>query len=135
MRRTLCCATMLLGLARVNSAAAAEPAVPVEAEAAVAPVPPVVAAPAAAPCPPHGRPYGYAGFGYYGGYGMQLRGGYGKLGFAPVFGPIWGPYAFVPNRARVSAGYAKNPALAAGYEGELCWPTARANVAKKSTVR
>lgn len=32
----------------------------------------------------------------YGGYGLKLRGGYGRNGYAPVCGPVWGPNAFLP---------------------------------------
>ncbi len=39
--------------------------------------------------------YGYPSNNRYGGYGRQLRGGYGKNGFAPVCGPVWGPTAFI----------------------------------------
>lgn len=32
----------------------------------------------------------------YGGYGLKLRGGYGRNGYAPVCGSVWGPKAFLP---------------------------------------
>lgn len=35
-------------------------------------------------------PYGYTSF------GRCLRGGYGRNGYAPVFGPVWGPQAYMP---------------------------------------
>jgi hypothetical protein len=38
--------------------------------------------------PSYGNPYGW------GGYGRQLRGGFGVNGYAPWKGPVWGPAAF-----------------------------------------
>lgn len=38
-------------------------------------------------------PYGASA--RYGGYGRQLRGGYGVNGYAPWHGPVWGPNAFI----------------------------------------
>lgn len=34
------------------------------------------------------------------GYGRRLRGGYGRNGYAPVFGPVWGPTAFLPGAGK-----------------------------------
>lgn len=41
-----------------------------------------------------GAPQGGTPPGWY--YGKRLRGGYGCLGYAPVFGPFQGPDAFIP---------------------------------------
>jgi hypothetical protein len=42
----------------------------------------------------------------YGGYGLKLRGGYGRNGYAPVCGPLWGSAAFLPAAGR---GYDPRP--------------------------
>ena len=40
--------------------------------------------------PQGGVPPGFSNF------GLRLRGGFGRNGYAPLWGPVWGPEAFMP---------------------------------------
>jgi len=58
----------------------------------------------------------------YGGYGRQLRGGFGINGFAPAFGPVWGPEAFIYANGqamdpRPHGSYTRNPFAYGGMPG------------------
>jgi hypothetical protein len=58
--------------------------------------------------PPYTPTPGYTTF------GRKLRGGFGRNGFAPVWGPVWGPRAFTPatgkgDDLRPNGAYVKSP--------------------------
>lgn len=44
--------------------------------------------------PQGGVPPGFSNF------GLRLRGGFGRNGYAPLWGPVWGPEAFMPAAGR-----------------------------------
>ena len=65
----------------------------------------------------------------YSTYGRRLRGGFGRNGFAPTFGPVCGPNAFVPATgvAPIGGPYARpsiHPQLMLGGGHEADYPPA-----------
>ncbi len=71
------------------------------------------APPSVAVRPSYGNPYGW------GGYGRQLRGGFGVNGYAPWHGPMWGPAAFAH-----ANGWAPDPRPHGAYTRPLYPPAA-----------